>query len=89
MNGEAGLSRTAIVGNNHETIAPLHYFFAVLFCRLFAETLEISRGSHKGDQANGTVSNRDLLSDGSFLSEISSALASRILDWTGGTRVST
>ena len=38
-------------------------------------------GATERVQGDGSVSNRDLLSDGSFLSEISSALASEY--WTG------
>jgi len=41
-------------------------------------------GATKG-MKNGTASNRDLLSDGSVLSDVSSTVASRILDWTGNT----
>jgi hypothetical protein len=71
--------------NLRETILPasrvlcLAFFLSVLIGRVEIPAWE-SRGFR-----NGTVSNRDLLSKGSVLSEVSPALASRILDGTGNT----
>jgi hypothetical protein len=47
-----------------------------------------SQAGHEKGLSNGTASNRDLLSDGHFLSEIGFALASRILDWTSSAHLS-
>jgi hypothetical protein len=74
----------AAVGNTRETILPLHSSFAVLFSLLFSRQASNPERSHEKGSGNGTVSNRDLLSNGNFLSEISSTLAPRILDWTDG-----
>ena len=63
---------------------PLPCFFPVCL----AGTPQTPTGSHKRGQANGTVSNRDLLWDGSLLSEVGSALASRVLDRTSRACVS-
>jgi hypothetical protein len=73
-----------LVGNIRETIAGLHESFAVLFSLLFSRRASNPERSRQKGVSNGTVSNRDLLSNGNFLSEISSALASGILDRTGG-----
>jgi hypothetical protein len=75
-------SRPALLSNLRETIAEIHRSFALLFSRLFSWHPSNPSGSHKMGQANGTVSNRD------FLSEIGFALAARILDWTGSTCLS-
>jgi hypothetical protein len=77
-------SATAVEGNIHETIASVHDSFAVLFSRLFSRHASNPERSHEKGLSNGTASNRDLLPDRNFLSEIGSALASRILDWTSG-----
>jgi hypothetical protein len=78
----------AVVGNTRETIAHFHGSFAVLFSRLFSQHASNPERANEKRLSNGTASNRDLLSDGNFLSEISSALAPRILDWTGGAYLS-
>ena len=78
----------AVVGNTRETIARFHGSFAVLFSRLFIRHASNPERATKKGLSNGTASNRDLLSDGHFLSEISSALASRILDGTTGAHLS-
>ena len=78
----------AVVGNIHETIAEVHRSFAVLFSFLFSRQASNPERSHEKGSGNGTVSNRDLLSNGNFLSEISSTLAPRILDWTAGSYLS-
>ena len=78
----------SLAGNTRETIARFHGSFAVLFSRLFSRHASNSEGSHEKGLNNGTASNRDSLSGGNFLSEISSALAARILDWTGGAYLS-
>ena len=78
----------AVVGNTRETIARFHGSFALLFSRLFSRHASNPERSHEKGLSNGTVSNRDLLSDGNLLSEISSAVAPRILDWTGGAYLS-
>ena len=78
----------AVVDNTRETITEVHHSFAVLFSRLFSRHASNPERSHEKGLSNGTASNRDLLSDGKFLSEISSALASRILDWTRGAHLS-
>ena len=71
---------------NHSSgfTVPLPCFFPVCL----AGAPQIPSGSHKKGLSNGTASNRDLLSDGKFLSEISSAFGSRILDWTRGAHLS-
>jgi hypothetical protein len=51
---------------------PLPCFFPLCL----ADTLQIPSGATKNGLSNGTVSNRD------FLSEIGLALAARVLDWT-------
>ena len=81
MNPETSCLRQSVVGNTHETIAWFHGSFALLFSPLFSRHASNPERSHENGLSNGTVSNRDLLSDGDFLSEISLALAARI--WTG------
>ena len=62
----------------------VHRSFALVFSHLFSwHTSNPEREPQKGS-SHGTVSNRDLLSNGSVLPEVSSSLASRILDWTSG-----
>jgi hypothetical protein len=70
------LSQATLTKPSPEFTVPLPCFFPVCLVGM----LEIPSGAKKKGQANGTVSNRDLLSDGSFLSEISSALAAGQLD---------
>jgi hypothetical protein len=57
------------------------------FPSVYPARIKAQAGHEKG-LSNGTASNRDLLSDGHFLSEIGFALASRILDWTSGAHLS-
>ena len=71
---------------NHHRGSP--FLCLAYFPTVSAGTLEITSGSRKRSKANGTVSNRDLLFTESVLSEVSSDLASRILDWTNGAHVS-
>ena len=71
----------AVVGNTRETIALLSWFLCRAFFPSVYPARIKSRAGHEKGLSNGTASNRDLLSDGHVLSEISSALASRILDW--------
>jgi hypothetical protein len=78
----------AVVDNTRETITEVHHSFAVLFSRLFSRHPSNPNWEPQKGQANGTVSNRDLLWDGSLLSEVGSALASRVLDRTSRARVS-
>ena len=82
VNSETSCVATAIESNTHETIASFHGSFALLLSALFRGHASNAERSHKKVQANGTVSNRD------FLSEISFALAAGILDSTGGTCLS-
>ena len=79
---------TAFAGNTHETIVDVHGSFAVLFSPLFSWRASNPERSHKGGVGNGTVSNRDFLSIGSGLSEISSTLATGILDGSSATFLS-
>jgi hypothetical protein len=70
---------------------PLPAFTVLLPCFFpvcLAGTPQIPRGATKKGLNNGTASNRDSLSGGNFLSEIGSALAARMLDWTGGAYLS-
>src|ERR1700738_2892607 len=78
----------AVVGNTRETIARFHGSFALLFFPLFGRHASNPERSRQKGASNGTVSNRDLLWDGSLLSEVGSALASRVLDRTSRARVS-
>ena len=71
-----------------------HFPCSRFFCRGFFPSVQRERLKSRAEppqrgQANGTVSNREFLWDRSFLSEIGSALASRILDWTGSAGLST
>jgi hypothetical protein len=68
------LCATAVAGNIHETIALVHYSFALLFFPPFRRRASNLERSDKKSLSNGTVSNRD------FLSEVGFALAARILD---------
>jgi hypothetical protein len=64
---------------------PLRWFhgsFALLFSPLFSRHTSNPSGATKNGLSNGTVSNRD------FLSEVGLALAARILDWTAGAHLS-
>ena len=81
--GLSALFAKAVVGNTRETIAWVHNSFAMLFSRLLIRHASNLERSHEKRLSNGTVSNRD------FLSEISCAFAARILDGTSAAFLAT
>ena len=77
-----------LVGNTRETIAWFHGSFAVLFSRLFSRHASNPERSHEKGLRQWDGVKQRLIIGRKFLSEISSALAARILDWTGGAYLS-